>query len=143
MFVIYIFIRKVLAILPTPLNNHERLISLMTDKELRKLRRGELLDMLIYQTEQNNKLREELDAAKSALARREIAIENSGSLAEATVRISEIFESADRAAKQYLENIEIRSRETDGVCKQKIEEAERRAEEIIADATRTVNKNAG
>lgn len=106
----------------------------MTDKELRKLRRGELLDMLIYQLEQNKQLREELDSANSALANRELAVENAGSLAEASAQISAIFETADRAAKLYLENIERRDREAEEACRQKIAEAERRAEEIIAEA---------
>lgn len=106
----------------------------MTDKELRKLRRGELLDLLIYQTEQNRKLREQLDSANDALARRNIAIEKSGSMAEASVLISEVFESADRAAKLYLENIEKRKRETDDACKEKLAQAEREAKDIVAGA---------
>ena len=47
----------------------------MTDKELKKLSRSELLDMLIYQAEENKKLREELENAKLELLKREIAIE--------------------------------------------------------------------
>ena len=73
----------------------------MTDKELKKLKRSELLDILIYQTEQNRKLREELDSANSKLARRDIAIKKSGTMAEASVLISEVFESVDRAARFY------------------------------------------
>lgn len=114
----------------------------MTDKELRKLKRGELLDMLVYQTEQNKKLREELDSANDALARREIAIKDAGTMAEASVRISETFESADRAAKLYLENIEMRARETEEACRQKIAEAERRAEDIISGAMQKAEQHA-
>ncbi len=106
----------------------------MTDKELKKLRRGELLDMLIYQTEQNRKLREELDSANSKLARRDIAIKKSGTMAEASLLISEVFESADRAARFYLENIERRNRETEDFCKEIIAQAQRQAEDIISGA---------
>ena len=113
----------------------------MTDKELKKLKRSELLDMLIYQTEQNKNLREELEAAHRAMARRDIAIENSGSLAEAAARIAELFDSADRAAKLYLENVEKRNLEADEVCKQKIAAAEHRAEEIISGAIRTISRS--
>jgi len=109
----------------------------MTDKELKKLKRSELLDILIYQTEQNRKLREELESANIALARRKIAIEKCGTMAEASLKISNVFESVDRAAKLYLENIEKRSRETDDICNQKIAEAERRAAEIIAAAKKS------
>ena len=113
----------------------------MTDKELKKLRRGELLDLLIYQTEQNRKLREELDDANDALICRDIYIENAGSLAEASAQIGEVFESADKAAKIYLDNIERRVRETDEACNQKIADAERRAAEIIAEAQRAASQS--
>ncbi len=106
----------------------------MTDKELKKLKRSELLDILIYQTEQNRKLREELDSANSKLARRDIAIKKSGTMAEASVLISEVFESVDRAARFYLENIERRNRETENACKEIIAQAQRRADDIIAGA---------
>ena len=106
----------------------------MTDKELKKLKRSELLDILIYQTEQNRKLREELDSANSKLARRDIAIKKSGTMAEASVLISEVFESVDRAARFYLENIERRNRETEKACKEIIAQAQRRADDIIAGA---------
>lgn len=113
----------------------------MTDKELRKLRRSELLDMLIVQTEENKKLREELDAANRALESRAIAVEEAGTLAEASARISGIFESAERTAKLYLENIERRDRETEERCQQKLAEAKRRAEEIVAGATQSAGNH--
>ena len=32
-------------------------------------------------------------------------IENAGSLAEAALKLNDVFEAADRAAQQYLENV--------------------------------------
>ena len=112
----------------------------MTDKELKRLSRNELLDMLIYQAEENKKLREELENARLELLKREIAIEKAGTLAEASMYISNVFDSADNAAKIYLENIEQRRRETDEICKQKIAEAEGRVEEIISGAIATIRE---
>ena len=77
----------------------------MTDKELRRLSRNELLEMLISETEENARLREELAQVRAELENRRILVEQSGSLAEAALRINCVFEAADRAAKQYLENI--------------------------------------
>ena len=112
----------------------------MTDKELKKLSRSELLDMLIYQAEENKKLREELESARLDLLKREIAIEKAGSLAEASMSMSGLFDSADRAAKIYLENIEQRKRETDEICQRKIAEAESRVESIISGAIATIRE---
>lgn len=78
----------------------------MTDKELRKLSRAELLEMLILQMERNEKLEAELRKAKAELKNRAIIIEKAGSLAEAALQINEVFEAADRAAKQYLRNVQ-------------------------------------
>ena len=78
----------------------------MTDKELRKLSRAELLEMLIQQIERNEELEAELKKAKTELRNRAITIENAGSLAEAALQINGGFEAADRAAKQYLRNVQ-------------------------------------
>ena len=112
----------------------------MTDRELKKLSRSELLDMLIYQAEENKKLREELENARLELLKREIAIEKSGTLAEASMYMSNLFDSADNAAKIYLENIEKRKRETDEICERKIAEAESRVETIISGAIATIRE---
>ena len=77
----------------------------MTDRELRRLSRAELLEMLIAETEENARLREELAQARSALADRRILLEKSGSIAETALRLNGIFEAADRAAQQYLQSV--------------------------------------
>ena len=102
----------------------------MTDKELRKLSRAELLEMLIAQTRENEELKIELDRIKAELASRSIKIDESGSLAEASLKLSGIFEAAQDAADQYLANI----RDTESVCADMRAEAEREAEKILAEA---------
>ena len=77
----------------------------MTDKELRRLRRDELLELLIEQTKRADALQVQLDDAKAQLSSRRIAIENAGSLAEAALRLSGVFQSAEQAAKLYLDNL--------------------------------------
>ena len=57
----------------------------MTDKELKRLSRSELLQMLITQMEENAVLRERADRAESQLQDRRIAIGQAGSLAEAAL----------------------------------------------------------
>ena len=76
-----------------------------TDRELRRLSRRELLEMLIEQMNENEELKQKLDRAESELKDRNIMIENAGSLAEATLKLNDVFEAADRAAQQYHENV--------------------------------------
>ena len=95
----------------------------MTEKELRKLSRAELLEMLIAQSKKLSRVEEELSAAQKELERRKIAITTSGSLAEAALKLYGIFE----AAAQYLDSL----REQESNAEHIIAEAEAKAHEII------------
>lgn len=77
----------------------------MTEKELRRLSRRELLEMLITRTIENERLTEELQQARKELSDREFIQERAGSMAEAALQLNGVFEAADRAAREYLENI--------------------------------------
>lgn len=77
----------------------------MTDKELKKLNRAELLELLLEQVEENEALRAEIAGLKEQLADRTIKIENAGSIAEAALRLNGVFEAAEAAAKQYIDSL--------------------------------------
>lgn len=77
----------------------------MTDKELRRLSRSELLEMMISLTEENKKLKIRLEQAEARLRDRRILIDKAGSIAEAALQLNNVFEDADRAVQQYLENV--------------------------------------
>ena len=86
----------------------------MTDKELHRLSRKDLLEMLLAQTQENEKLKEELRRAQRQLSDRRLLQENAGSMAEAAMRLNAVFEAADRAAQQYLENVRLSAEERTG-----------------------------
>lgn len=77
----------------------------MTDKELKRLSRAELLELLIGQMRENQRLEKELAAANAALQDRTIVIEQAGSIAEAALQLNGVFAAAEAAAAQYLENV--------------------------------------
>lgn len=83
----------------------------MTDKELRRLSRAELLEMLLAQAEENRELRRRLEDAERALEDRRLEVARAGSLAEASLRLNKVFSAADEAARQYLENVQRLARE--------------------------------
>lgn len=83
----------------------------MKNKELKHLRRSELLEILVAQGKRLERLEQELEAAQAELKRREIAIESSGTMAEAALRLNGVFEAIDAAAAQYLENLKMRTRD--------------------------------
>lgn len=77
----------------------------MTDKEVRRLKRAELLEILVEQKKEIARLEEQLKEAEEKLQSRDIMIKQAGSIAEASLRLNHIFEDAQNAANQYLENV--------------------------------------
>ena len=82
-----------------------------TRKELQKMGRRELIVLLLEISNENDRLRTQLGDAQRRLASREIRIKRSGSIAEAAMELNHVFEAAQSAANQYLENIK---RNTEG-----------------------------
>jgi hypothetical protein len=78
----------------------------MTDQKLKKLSRKELLEVMLTQSREIEQLKAELDAANQKLASREICIRDAGSIAEAALRLNQIFQDADAASQQYLVSIQ-------------------------------------
>lgn len=77
----------------------------MTGKKMKKLRRAELLEMLIEQTKRGDALEQEIASLREQLRNRDLSLREAGTLAEASLRINAVFEAADAAAAMYLENV--------------------------------------
>lgn len=77
----------------------------MTDNELKRLSRTELLRLLVNQMRRNKELEAQLEEANMKLQQREIDIAECGTLAEAAMRMNGLFEQADKAVKDYIYNV--------------------------------------
>lgn len=106
----------------------------MTEKELRKLNRAELLEMLIAQSTELETYKEKLSAAEAALKNREIIMDQAGSIAEASLALSGIFDAAQSACQIYTENIRLLSERQEKICEQMEAESHARAAKMIAEA---------
>lgn len=78
----------------------------MDAKDFRHLSRPQLLELLLEVLQEKQELEEELSRAKKDLERREVILQNAGSIAEAVVGINDLFATAQETAKDYLESIE-------------------------------------
>ena len=96
----------------------------MTEKELKKLNRYQLLELLLLQTERAEKLQRELDETKAQISQQELQFLSLGSIAEASVQITGVFEAAQRAADLYVEAAQRRADEI-------LKEAKKRARRIL------------
>ncbi len=106
----------------------------MTEKELQRLNRRELLEMLISQMEKNEYLQQKLEEAEEKLSSRQIALQNAGSIAEASLQLNNVFESAQAAAAQYLENIAHMNEQQEKIAQRMNAEARKQAAAIVAEA---------
>lgn len=106
----------------------------MTDRELRKLSRRDLLKVMVDQEKQNDKLRERVSKLETLMKERTVMVENAGTLAEAAMLLSGVFERADKAAEQYLESLKMSCEQQQAAYDEIIAQAEQRAKEIIASA---------
>lgn len=108
----------------------------MTEKELKKLNRYQLLELLILQTERADKLQAKLDEKEQALKDRDLRLSELGSVAEASLQLSGVFQAAQDAADMYLDAAKKRAEELE-------EAAHRKAAEILLQAQTHLTKNEG
>lgn len=108
----------------------------MTEKELRRLSRGDLLEMLLNLTRENDRLREDLAQTREQLQSRMIAVENAGSLAEAALQLNDVFGVAQAACEQYSQNLQYRTEHQQEICDEMVRDAEEKCARMLEDAKR-------
>lgn len=74
-------------------------------KDLKKLTRAELLEIMLAQSKEIDRLRKELEEAKQENWERELALKNTGSIAEASLQLTKVFAEAQKAANIYVEAV--------------------------------------
>lgn len=77
----------------------------MDTKELRKLSRREILEILLEQTKRIEELEEEIESLKVKLNEKKVSIAESGTLAMAALKLGDVFKAADDAIAIYMDNI--------------------------------------
>lgn len=80
----------------------------MTDRELKKLSRAGLLEILLAQSKEIERLQNEIDLLNEKLEDKELVMSCSGSIAEASLKINGVFEAAQKAADQYVNSVRYR-----------------------------------
>ena len=77
----------------------------MKKRDLTKLKKQEILKIMVEQGEEIDRLRARIDELEQELGQIEIDKDKVGSIAEASLAVTKIFDEADKAARIYLENI--------------------------------------
>ena len=111
----------------------------MISKELKRLSRRELVD-IIYQLKKNEQeMQEEIESLKSELQDKRIRISMAGSIADAAMSVTNVFSTAQMTANLYLREISLMKEDTEKECAKKVENAEKKVKEILADGEKKFN----
>ena len=81
----------------------------MTNQQLKRLNRSKLLQMLLEIERENETLRARNKELEEKMRKRELQLAESGSIAEAALKLNGIFEAAQKAADQYVYNVQRRA----------------------------------
>jgi multidrug efflux pump subunit AcrA (membrane-fusion protein) len=105
----------------------------MVSKELKKMSRRELMD-IIYQMKKNERqMQKEIASLQEALQDKRLRLSVAGSVAEAAASITNVFSAAQMTADLYLQEISCMKEETEKECEAKIEDANRTVAKIMSD----------
>lgn len=91
----------------------------MEKNELKKIKRNDLLELLLKQANRIKELEIENKKLTKELENKKIKIEESGSIAEATIKLHEIFENAQKCADEYLDNVKSKCKKMETDMKKK------------------------
>lgn len=106
----------------------------MPDRELRHMRRTELVEIILALKQSEDQLRAENAALSAQLQERQIHIENAGSIAQAALELNKVFEAAQAAADEYVASVLAANKNTDAAASALRAQAEAEAQQILAQA---------
>ena len=106
----------------------------MTERQLRKASRLDLLKLLLEQRKENETLRQQISQMGEHLQQRQIAIDQSGTLAEAALKLSGIFDAAETACQYYTDNIRALSGRQEEICRTMEQETREKCDRMIEQA---------
>ena len=108
----------------------------MTDKEFKRLTRADLIEIIYRLQENEEKYRETIAKMTVRLEEKQTKIKSAGSIAEASIALSNVFEAAQDAADRYLQEIRMMHEQAAA----ELENAKREADRIRTLARREAAK---
>lgn len=106
----------------------------MISKELKRLSRRELVDIIYQLKKEEQEKQEKIAALEAALAEKRLRIASAGSVAEAAAEITQLLSTVQATADLYLQEIASMKEDTKKECAQLLAEAQQQADKILAEA---------
>ena len=105
----------------------------MASKELKRMSRRELMDIIYQMKKDEQQMHDEIASLQEALQDKRIRLSIAGSVADAAVSITNVFSVAQMTADLYLQEISCMKEETEKECAEKIEQANQTVAKILSD----------
>ena len=109
----------------------------MAEPTLSRCSRLELLELMYAQSQKIEALQQENEQLRAELEQRRLHITQAGSIAHAALQLNGVFDSAQAAADQYLENMEAISHHQETIRQEMIANAKAQAQLILEEAEQT------
>lgn len=77
----------------------------MTDRELKKLKKADLMALLLDQSREIDRLSARVEELEKKLNSKMLIMKQAGSMADEAMKLNRVFEAAQAAADQYLMNL--------------------------------------
>ena len=106
----------------------------MTDKEFRKLKRSDLIAIIYEYQKKQEELVKEIGELRAQLESKNLKISKAGSIAEAVVGLDLLFETAQKTADDYIEQVRLANEEAEQKAAEIIKQAEKEAAKIVSKA---------
>ena len=112
----------------------------MADRELRRMHRAELIE-IIYALKQNeDQLKAQNAALTAQLQDRQLRLESAGSIAQAALELNNVFAAAQAAADDYLHSVQASLPDTHATAANPLSQARRAAKRILEQAEQEVQQ---
>lgn len=106
----------------------------MSDKELRKLSRSDLLEILLEVSKENAMLRQKVEELSLQLKQRQTVFGNSGSMSEAAMQFNGVFQVAEDSCEQYRKDVQLRYEQQEKKCELLEQRTKERCEKMLESA---------
>lgn len=104
------------------------------DKEFRKFKCSDFIAIIYEYQKKQEELVKEIGELRAQLESKNLKISKAGSIAEAVVGLDLLFETAQKTADDYIEQVRLANEEAEQKAAEIIKQAEKEAAEIVSKA---------
>ena len=106
----------------------------MADRELRRMHRAELIEIIYALKQSEDQLKAQNAALTAQLQDRQLRLESAGSIAQAALELNTVFAAAQAAADDYLHSVQASLADTNATAANTLSQARSEAKRILEQA---------